>query len=102
MDDIYKFELAKFMFLSNIKAPLEVFESCSSSREQKHNYNTKSKSNKNYFVDIVQRNIGKNLFNFKGIQLWKKLPSTIKSFSFYRFKKEYKENLWESHKQKNI
>ena len=99
IDDIYKYELGKFMYLSNTKALPEIFENYFLSLEQKHNYNTRSKSKKNYFVDTVQTNIDKNSLKFKGIQLWNKLPSTIKSFSFFRFKKEYQKLLWETYKQ---
>ena len=99
IDDIYKYELGKFMYLSNIKALPEIFENYFLSLEQKHNYNTRSKSKKNYFVDTVQTNFGKNSLKFKRIQLWNKLPSTIKSFSFFRFKKEYQKLLWERYKQ---
>ena len=67
IDNIFKFELAKFMFLSNIKALPEVFESYFSSLEQEHSYSTRSKSNRNYFVDTVQTRIGKNLLKFNEI-----------------------------------
>ena len=98
IDDIYKYELGKFMYLSSIKALPQIFESYFSSLDQVHNYNTRSKSNKNYFLDSVKTNSGKKSLKFKGVQLWNKMPSTLKSFSFYRYKKEYKKLLWENYR----
>ena len=57
------------MYLCNLKALRKIFENCFSSLEPNHNYNTRDKSNKNYFVNIVVTNIGKNLLKFKWIEL---------------------------------
>ena len=88
----------KFMYLSSMKALPQIFESYFSSLDQVHNYNTRSKSNKNYFLDSVKTNSGKKSLKLKGIQLWNKMPSTLKSFSFYRYKKEYNKLLWDNYR----
>ena len=62
------------------------------------NYNNRSKSYKNYFLDSVKTYSGKKSFKFKGVQLWNRMPFTLKSFSFYRYKKEYKKLLWERYR----
>ena len=56
------------MYLSSIKALPQIFESYRyfSSLDQVHNYNTRSKSNKNYFLDSVKTNSGKKSLKFKG------------------------------------
>ena len=46
------------MYLSSIKALPQFFESYFSSLDQVHNYNTRSKSNKTYFLDSVKTNSG--------------------------------------------
>ena len=86
------------MYLNNIKALPQIFENYFLSLDQAHNYNTRSKSNKNYFLDSLKTNSGKNLLKFKGVQLWNNMPSKLKSFSFFRFKKEYKKLLCEQYK----
>ena len=87
------------MYLNDIKALPQVFENYFLSLDLAHNYNTRSKSNKNYFVDFVRTNSGKNSLKFKGVQLWNNILSKLKSFSFFRFKKENKKLLCEQYKQ---
>ena len=87
IDDIYNYEVGKFMYLNDIKALPQIFENYSLSLDLAHNYNTRSKSNKNYFLDFVRTNSGKNSLKFKGVQLWNNIPSKLKSFSFFASKK---------------
>ena len=98
IDDIYNYEVGKFMYLNDIKALPQIFENYFLSLNLAHNYNTRSKSNKNYFLNFVRTNSGKNSLRFKGVQLWNNIPSNLKSFSFFRFKKEYKKLLCEQYK----
>ena len=67
IDDIYNYEVGKFMYLNDIKALPQIFESYFLSLDLARNYNTRSKSNKNYFLDFVRTNFGKNLLKFKGV-----------------------------------
>ena len=87
--DIYKFELSKFMYLFHINALPEIFDTYFLSTEHAHYCNTRSKSNQNYFLKSIRTNSGKNLIQFYGVQLWNRISLAFKSFSFYRFKKEY-------------
>ena len=98
IDDICNHEVEKFMYLNDIKALPQIFENYFLSLDLAHNCNTRSKSNKNYFLDFVRTNFGKYSLKFKGFQLWNKMPSKFKSFSFFRFKKEYKKLLCEQYK----
>ena len=77
------------MYLFYTNALPEAFETYFLSTEHAHHYNTRSKSNQNYFLKSIRTNSGKNLIQFYSIQLWNRIPLTLKSFSFYRFKKEY-------------
>ena len=74
IDDIYNYEVGKFMYINDIKALPQIFENYFLSLDLAHNYNTRSKSNKNYFLDFVRTNSGKNSLKFKGVQLWNKMP----------------------------
>ena len=86
------------MYLNDIKALPQIFESYFLSLDLAHNYSTRSKSNKNYFLDFMRTNSGKNSLKFKGVQLRNDIPSKLKSFSFFRFKKKYKKLLCEQYR----
>ena len=49
IDDIYNYEVGKFMYLNDIKALPQIFESYFLSLDLAHNHNTRSKSNKIIF-----------------------------------------------------
>ena len=89
IEDIYKFELSKFMYLFHTNALTEIFDTYFLSTEHAHYFNTKSKSNQNYFLKSIRTNSGKNSIQFYSVQLWNRIPLALKSFSFHRFKKEY-------------
>ena len=96
INDLYKLELGKFMYFYHAKAQPEIFQTYV---DQAHGHDIRSKSNKNYFLNTVGTNDGKSSIQFNGVQLWNQLPSSLKSCSFYRFKKEYTKILLQTYKQ---
>lgn len=98
VDDIYRLELGKFMYLYQTKALPKVFETYFLDLTQAHNHNTRAKSNNNYFLPSIKTNSGKNSIRFHGVQLWNKLPVTLKHYSFHCFKKAYAEMLLKQYK----
>ena len=80
----------------HVKALPEIFDSYLLPIAKAHHYNTRSKSNQNYFLDSVNTNNGKKSIKLYGVQLWNLIPPEIKS-SFYRFKKKYKKILLDSY-----
>ena len=97
--ELYQFELGKFMYLYHVKAlEPEIFTTYFLPLHQAHSYSTRSASNKNYFLDNIRTNDGKSSIQFNGVQLWNQIPLSLKSYSFYRFKKEYKKSLLEKYK----
>ena len=84
------------MYRYHVQALPEIFDSYFLPIAKAHHYNTRSKSNQNYFLDPANTNNGKKSIEFYGVQLWNLIPPEIKSFSFYRFKKEYKKILLHS------
>ena len=89
INDVYKLELGKFMYLYHVNNLTEIFETYFLSIDHAHHYNTRSKSNGNYFVNSVRTNSGKNLIKLLGARLWNQKDSQLKLNSYYRFKKEY-------------
>ena len=49
IDDIYNYEVGKFMYLNDIKALPQIFENCFLSLDLAHNYNTRSNLTKIIF-----------------------------------------------------
>ena len=97
--ELYQFELGKFTYLYHAKAlEPEIFATYFLPLHQAHSYSTRSASNKNYFLDNIRTNDGKSSIQFNGVQLWNQIPLSLKSYSFYRFKKEYKKSLIEKYK----
>ena len=66
IDDIYKYEVGKFMYLNGIKAFPQIIENYFLSLDLAHNYTARSKCNKNYFLDFVRTNFGKIYLSLKG------------------------------------
>ena len=64
--DVYKYELGKFMYLYNVKALPEIFDNYFLSLNQYHDYNTRNKTNKHYFLNSVRTNSGKKFITFYG------------------------------------
>ena len=91
--DIYNFELSKFMYLYHTQSLPEIFDPYFLPIEQAHHYNTRSKSNQNYYLNSERKNSGKKSIKFLGVKMWNQIPLTIKSYTFYRFKKECKQIL---------
>ena len=55
-----------------------------------HNYNTRSSSKRNYFLDRKKSETGKKSFSFIGPKIWLDLSCEIKSCLFSIFKKKLK------------
>ena len=64
VEDIYKFELSKFMYLFRTNALREIFDIYFLSIEHAHHYNTRSKSNQNYFLKSIRTSSEKTRYNF--------------------------------------
>ena len=60
IDDVYKLELGKFKYVYHVNDLPEIFETYFLFIDHAHHYNTRSKSNGNYFANSVRTNSGKN------------------------------------------
>ena len=64
VEDIYTFEFSKFMYLLHTSALPEIFDTYFLSTEHAHHYETRSKSNQNYFLKSIRANSGKSSVQF--------------------------------------
>ena len=107
LQDIYKLELAKFMYqLFFIKLP-KIIESAFSEIKNIHNHKVhktrhRPTHNTKFFLSRVSKNAAKNQLSFKGIKLWQSILDRIKTLSWFSFKKTYKQNLLSQYLEENL
>ena len=93
LNDIHKLELAKFMHkLYNNNLPI-VFQNRFAKIEKIHTYVTTGKNKSNYFLSRVNKTIGQNILEYRGVKLWNKISEKLKCKSFNLFEKLYEEFL---------
>ena len=89
--DLYNLEVAKFMH-SHFHSTLPTcFSTFFQEISESHNYNTRSKSCRNYTTINCRSSRGQRSIKYKGPKIWNDVPTSCKSLSKYCFKKQYKE-----------
>ena len=92
IDDIYEFELYKFMHqLHHGKSP-EVFYKSSTKIASVHAHNTRFKQSAFYALSRVNKSFGKNQLSCRRTKLWCKLDSNYKSIHWNSCKKSRESN----------
>ena len=87
LNDIYKLELAKFMHkLYNNNLP-NVFQNRFAKTEKIHTNVTKESNKSNYFLSRVNKTVGQNKLEYRGVKLWNQISEKLKCKSFNLFKK---------------
>ena len=89
LNDIYKFELAKFMYLLHNKKLPAVFSSQFTKIEKIHSHNTRQINKCVYFIPQSTKSITQNLLAFRGTKLWSSLNSSIKNNRWGVSKQKY-------------
>ena len=91
--DMYDLELAKYMHqLHNNKLLFSLYEDYVKLNEI-HSHNTRQTQNAVYFEPRVKKSIEKELLDYRGAKLWENIDNSIKSLSWYSFKKRLKRRL---------
>ena len=91
--DIYKLELAKFMYQLSFNKLPKIIKSAFSKIENIHNHNTEHTQNNKVFLSRMSKNAAKNQLSFKRIKLWQSIPDRIKTPLWFSFKKTHKQIL---------
>ena len=97
LNDIYKFEIAKFMYLLHNKKLPAVLSSQFTKIEKIHSHNTRQIHKCVYFIPQSTKSITQNLLAFRGTKLWSSLNSSIKNNRWGVFKQKYKIHLMSSY-----
>ena len=79
LQDIYKLELAKFMYQLSFNKLPKIIESAFPKIENIHNHNIRHTRNTKFFLSRVSKNAARNQLSFKGIKLWQSIPDRIKT-----------------------
>ena len=88
LDDIYRFELAKFMYKLHHKKFKTALNDCFVDITNIHSHNTRTKQNLVYFKPRVQTSTGKKSLTYRGIDLWEKIKPEAKELSWVSLKKK--------------
>ena len=95
IDDIYEFELYKFMYqLHHGKLP-EVFYKSFTKIASVHAHDTRFKQFAFYALSRVSMSFCKNQLSYRGTKLWCKLDSNYKSIHWTNCKKRFKKYLFD-------
>ena len=86
LDDIYRLELAKFMYQLHHKKFKTALNDCFVDITNIHSHNTRTKQK-----PWVQTSTGKKSLTYKGIDLWGKIKPEVKELSWVSFKKKMKQ-----------
>ena len=94
LDDIYRLELAKFMYQLHHKKFKTALNDCFVDITNIHSHNTRTKQNLVYFKPRVQTSTGKKSLTYRGIDLWGKIKPKAKEIvlSIIQKKDETKSN----------
>ena len=90
-------ELAKFMHkLYNINFPI-VFQNQYTKIKKIQTYVTRRSNKSNYFLSRINKTVGQNKIEYRGVKLWNQISKNLKYKSFNLFKKLFKEFLLSVH-----
>ena len=93
LNDLTKLEYGKFMLKYKMNLLPSYFDGYFKKIEDIHSYNTRYKSNQNYFIPTVKSNHAKKSLQFLGAKIWQNIPSEIKTVNLACFKREFKKLL---------
>ena len=91
LDNIYRLELAKFMYQLHHKKFKTALKDYFVDITKIHSHNTKTKHHLIYFKPRVQTSAGKKSVTYRGTELWGKIKHKIKESSWISFKKKIKQ-----------
>lgn len=93
LDDIYKLELAKIMYLLQLNNLPPILSSSFKKINTIHYHNTRQVENSVFFLPRVNKEIAQNLLAFRGTKLWTSINHETKILHWSSFKKRYKFDL---------
>ena len=94
IEDLYKFEIAKFMYLYEHNKLPPLFSDYFLPLKKTHCHNTRSSSSNKYFLPFFfSTNKAQTIINYTGVKIWNKIPDSLKKLSYKKFILEYTRRL---------
>ena len=93
LSDIYKLELAKFMYQLHHGTLPKSFYDRFIKLSAIHNYSTRQKQSLAYFKPQIKKAIGREMLTHRGSNLWKEIKPSIKNLGCFSFKTQCKKFL---------
>ena len=97
LNDIYKLELAKFLFLVHHKTVSQSFYDCFIQLSDIYDYSTRQKESLVYVKPRIEKTIDKELLSHRGSNLWEEIDNLQKNLSWNLFKKQFKKRLLQNY-----
>ena len=88
LDDVYKLELAKIMYLLHHNDLPPVLHCSFAKLKYIHSHNTRQLDENVYFLPRVNKSLAENLLAFRGIKLWSTINPSKKTLHWISVKKE--------------
>ena len=101
LEDIFKLELAKFMYLYTNNVLPKVFQNYFKFMTDTQDYNTRNSSIKNLFLQRMSTTHAQSSSFFTGLKLWNSIPLNVGSVSYSRFIKFVKQALLSTYTEAN-
>ena len=95
IDDIYEFELYKFMHQLHLGKLSEVSYKSFTKIAPVHAHDTRFKQSAFYTLSRVNKSFCKNQLSYRGTKLWCKLDGNYKRIHWTSCKKRFKKYLWD-------
>ena len=89
IEDLYKLEIAKFMYLYEDNKLPPLFGDYFLPLKKIHCHNTRSSSSNKYLLPFFSTNKAQTIINYTGIKIWNKIPDSLKNLSYKKFIFEY-------------
>ena len=96
--DIYKYELAKFMYHVQNKTPPTPLMNFFDDVKNDLNLNTRSRTREKLKVYLLKSSRTQKSVKYQGVTSWNSLSLNFKKLSFQKFSTEYKSNLIQNYK----
>ena len=92
LEDLYKAELEKFMYLYYNKKTPKIFNSFFKKITEIHSYNTRQVSHSTFFLLRMSKTCTQNSISYKGTKIWSKLKPELKNLHWNAFTKQIKKS----------
>ena len=93
LDNVIKLTLITIAHSFHHKTLPKIFDNLFKYRKTSHSYNSRIRSNQNFFKPSVNTNLGNNSIQYRGVEVWQFLKLNIKLLGSTNFRTQVKKYL---------